>query len=425
MTATITPSKIEVDRDSGSPDQPAKSFSKLGLAILGYMVSVTLIITLLPFQFSWPSHWRLLLTGTPLDIVANVLLFAPLGFLYRLGTRHHAEHSTFRILWLGAVISSAIESAQLFEVERYTSVIDIGTNALGAWLGALLSDRLSSRMRDGDALVGKLSLELPLMGLVYLIVPLLWLNALASGADDGHAALSLLIAVFGASILGGLQRHHFGPDRGVLGRKTAALAALWYWGGTFPIIARFPAVLLGGGLLVWALAYHRGTYAPHKVVRERRYEVQVLMAAVPAYAVYLVLLGAGPLLDGVGPWQVGVGFPGVASEWTKLEILRMLEMVAAFTLLGYLIAEYRGRSLHRFVDAAPRLAGWLAAGCLTIEGLRGFHLGHGASMSRAVVLLSAGLYGGWLYYLQRRHVLTLLRANDQAGVLDPAPSRAA
>ena len=372
------------------------------------MVGVTVIITLLPFRFAWPHAWRVLLTGNVVDVVANILMFVPLGFLYRLGTRHHRRHTALRVLWIGAIVSSAIESAQLFELERFTSPLDVATNALGAWLGALASDRAAYRLREGDAIVGRLSLELPLMGLVYLMVPLLWLNALAAGGDQVHAGLSVLVAVFGASILGGLQRCHFGPDRGVRPRSTGVATCLWYAAGAFPLLPQAPWVVAAGGVAAGALAWVRGAVGAEGHVRERRYEVAVLMSAVPAYATYLAVLGGWPVVEAAGPWSAGLGFPGVAAEWTKLEILRLLELVAAFTLLGYMVAEYRGRVIAGFKQAFPRLFLWSVAVSLAIEGLRGFHAGHGASGARAAVLLSASLYGGWLYYLQRSHVMQLL-----------------
>jgi glycopeptide antibiotics resistance protein len=389
----------------------AKSFSQLGLAILAYMLGVTLIITLLPFQFQRPEHWRIMMTGDAVDIVANVLMFVPLGFLYRLGTRHHARHTTMRVLWIGAIVSSAIESAQLFEIERYTSPLDIATNALGAWLGALAADRLGTRLREGDAMIGRFSLELPLMGLVYLIIPLLWLNALSAGGDLFHASLSVLLAVFGASILGGLQRSHFGPDRRVSAHTTAAATMVWYAAGTFPLLPRVPAIVAIGALVAGLLSWRRGSVGYPGEGVERRYEVPVLRSAVPAYVAYLAILGASPLLGGIGTWSAGLGFPGVATEWTKVEILRLLELVAAFTLLGYMMAEFRGRVIERYREAFPRLAAWSGVACLTIELARGFDAQHGASAARALLLLAASLYGGWLYYLQRAHIRHLLSAD--------------
>lgn len=396
---TVAALPADLDRETGT---------RLGVALLAYMLGVTLIITLLPFQFDWPSRWRVMFTGGPIDIVANILLFVPLGFLYRLARRESFRHSTLTVLWIGALLSMGIELVQLFERERYTSVLDVGTNALGAWLGAWAFDRLAPRTRVDGALIGRLSLELPLMGLMYLMVPLLWLNALASGGDVERGVLSLLLGVFGASLLGGIQRRHFGPVRQMSARATAGGAALWFLAGTFPSLPTRPVLLLGGAALVGALAWWQGTRPFTLLPSNRRFEVPLLMSAAPAYAAYLTLVNLAPLLQGVGAWSIGLGFPGVASSWTKVEILRFLEQVAAFTLLGYMTAEFRGRSVESYRRAVPRLARWATAAVLVGEGLRGLHAGHGASYARGAVLLSAVLYGGWLYYLQRSHVMQLL-----------------
>ena len=41
------------------------------------------------------------------------------------------------------------------------------------------------------------------------------------------------------------------------------------------------------------------------------------------------------------------------------------------------------------------------------ELVRGWHAGHGASAARALVIAMATVYGGWLYFLQRDHVVRL------------------
>ena len=51
--------------------------------------------------------------------------------------------------------------------------MDVVTNGFGAWLGALLFKLLEKIF----------ALELPLMNLVYLLIPLLWLNGLSLGGE--------------------------------------------------------------------------------------------------------------------------------------------------------------------------------------------------------------------------------------------------
>jgi glycopeptide antibiotics resistance protein len=400
---------------SSSPHRPSPepvSHARIGLALLAYLLGVTLIITLLPFQFDRPTEWRIMLTGTPVDVAANVLLFVPLGFLFRLASVHHGKHAAMRVLGGGMLLSMAIECAQLFEIERYSSPIDVVTNAFGAWLGAVACDRASRHVSFDHAVVGRLSLELPLMGLVYLTVPLLWLNALASGPDVEHAGLSLLIAAFGAAIVGGLQRHHFRPVHGVGAARVSATFVVWFLAGTFPLLPTRPAWVLTGATVGALLVWRKGRATSNQ--EQRRYEIPVLRSAVPSYGTFLLLLAATPLIGGVGLWEMGIGFPGVATEWTKIEILRLLELVAAFTLAGYMVAEYRGRVDTTLLASLGRVTLASVVAALLTEFVRGFHAGHGASLSRGVLLISAGAYGGWLYNLQREHIMRLLAASRPA-----------
>jgi hypothetical protein len=369
------------------------------------MLAITLIITLLPFQFEWPRAWRLAFFGEPLDIAANVLLFVPLGFLYRLTQPPARRRSTAVVFTVAALASGAIEVAQLFEPTRTASVFDVAANAAGAWLGALAFDRIARAARVDGRLVGWLALELPLMGLVYLLVPLLWISSLASQGAPARVVMTALLGVFGAILLGGMQRHYFGPARASTAPQTAAFAALWFVAGAFPLLAWRPfelaAAALGVALLCAWQGRARGTAAGN-----RRFEVPLLKAGAPAYAAYLALTTIAPLIDSFGSWTFAAAFPEAASH--QVEILRLIELGAAHTLVGYMVAEVCGRELPEYAGALARLLAWALALTAFGEVLRGYQIGHGASGLRAVLLVGATFYGGWLYYLQRAHIVRLL-----------------
>jgi VanZ like protein len=81
---------------------------------------------------------RDLLTMGPLGIVANLLIFAPLGFFAPM--RFAALASVPRILALGAGCSILVEVAQyVLRLDRVSSVDDVLLNAAGAVLAALAS----------------------------------------------------------------------------------------------------------------------------------------------------------------------------------------------------------------------------------------------------------------------------------------------
>ena len=110
----------------------------LSYALLMYMVGIVLLITLIPFQFHIPqqisSIWEIYLN----DSITNIFLFLPLGFLFQLSRRNHNDTLCVGALGFGLLVSVVIEITQVFLLWRYTSAIDVVTNGLGAWVGALM-----------------------------------------------------------------------------------------------------------------------------------------------------------------------------------------------------------------------------------------------------------------------------------------------
>jgi glycopeptide antibiotics resistance protein len=416
----VTAVPISVSRPSDQPNRslrptptnassvgPGVTGVRLARALLFYLLAITLVITLLPFRFAWPEQARIALIAPPADLISNVLMFVPLGFLYRL-SRSTDRVSPGRVLLLGLLASAAIECAQILEVDRYPSPWDVLTNGIGAWAGALIHQRIERRLAVDARLVGRLSLELPLMGLVYLLVPLLWINALAAGSDGSRVVLTMAISVFGASLLAAAQRYHFGPVRRVPVRATAAAAVAWFAVGAFPAIPRHPVALVLAGVIAGAIVLVRGRGEADMRPINRRFEVPTLRATAPIYLGYLCLLPLVALGGSAGSWHFTIGVGGLTSDWSPIEILRLLERLAAFTLLGYLIAEFRGRFDRGYASTVPRVLLWGALVGAITEGLWGFRAGSSASLVVLALALIASLYGGWLYHLQRDHVRALL-----------------
>jgi hypothetical protein len=90
-----------------------------------------------------------------------------------------------------------------------------------------------------------------------------------------------------------------------------------------------------------------------------------------------------------------------------VDVYRALEHIAAFTLVGYVIAEVRGRAERPYREMVPQIALWGAGLALLLEVARGFHPMYGASALLWMVTSLAALFGGWMYYLQRDHVRAL------------------
>lgn len=382
---------------------PEPTRARLSRVLLLYYVGVVLVITLAPFRFEVPRQVTVFYVGGGFDMVANVLLFVPLGFLYPLTRPHRGLPLVARAALLGLLLSAAIEAAQLFERGRYASLVDLGTNAAGALAGALLQWAVARRIRLNARVVGRLALELPLMGLVYLLVPLLWLGSLAAREQALRLAPLLLLGLFGARVLAALQRNRFGPA-GVLGVRGVAVAAGgWMALGVFPALAFHPAAAALLVATVAAVAAHEAR-RPGEEAADRRFEARTLRRAAPAFAAYLLAMVLAPLAAGASGWTGWLGFAGRAASLSTSEQLHLLESVAALTVLGYLLAEARSRRELPYRALAPRLAAECGLAAAAIEGVRGFQPAWGASLAQLLLLVGAGLLGGWIFHLQREHV---------------------
>jgi len=70
------------------------------------------------------------------DVVQNILLFAPFGFLGVLSLGRPGRSATLTIVILGALLSAGVEILQLFTLDRTTSATDLVTNSIGTTLGS-------------------------------------------------------------------------------------------------------------------------------------------------------------------------------------------------------------------------------------------------------------------------------------------------
>jgi glycopeptide antibiotics resistance protein len=375
--------------------------ARLAAALLGYITLVIVLVTLNPFYFALPERPRISAYVKPDDVVANVLLFLPVGFLYRLtgGRRRGA-------LLLGAAISAAVEAAQLFVPVRVTSAVDIVMNTLGAGVGAVLYDLLAARVALTPRVVGRLALEIPLMSLIYLLVPLLWANALTLDDAPGRWALAALVGASGAMVIGDIYRQWRGPAGLRAAARVGLAAGGWFLVGAGPILlARaLPAFAMAAGVAVLAAALAALPWRSP----DRRFERTTLSRFLPIFALYLALSALWPPLRPLVPWHGTIGLADRLQSKSVTAILPLIEYLAAFTVLGYLAAEWRSRSEITLARDLPRLLLVAAASALALEFFAGFQAGLGASLARALLVIGGALLGGTIYHLQRDHVRSLL-----------------
>ena len=402
----LVPDGAEVPLPEQAPQQDTGA--RLAAGLLAYMTAITAVVTLLPFQFAVPTQPRVQLLGPLVDFLANIALFVPLGFLYAVA-RKEAAIQPVRVFFVAMLASASIELVQLFEVSRYASVSDVVANAGGAYIGAIGQIRLSRRIAMDARTVGRLSLELPVMGLVYLLIPLLWVDGIAGASTSTSVWPLLALGLFGGSLLASAQRHHFGPNRLLSRELMVGAACVWFLIGAFPGLAPRASIVLFVmlaivGVFVWIRSEDKSSARSIN----RRFESKALAEAAPFYAAYLLLLVAPVATSGSTGWNGDLGFGATSGIWDTKAVLHVVEIVAAFTLLGYMLAEFRGRREARFRAGARYIAVCAAGAAAVTEVLEGFRPDGGASVMRLVLVVFAALYGSWLYHLQRAHVRRLL-----------------
>jgi glycopeptide antibiotics resistance protein len=373
--------------------------TRLSAALLGYNVLFILLLTLNPFYLTLPTRLNFALQSGRGDLISNILLFLPLGFFYRLTTRRGGA------FLLGALISFTIEAIQFFIPARTPAVGDILSNTLGSGLGALVCDFISVRINVTSGMLGRLRLETPLMGVIYLLVPLLWADTLMLDHSSDRWMLSLLIGLCGAIVFSEIFRHWWQTVNYQIGLYAALAAGIWFLIGAGPALrGPFPVFAIGLAVMLVTIAL---TAIPQSS-KERRFERATLKRIFPIFGVYLILVVLWPPLRPLTTWHAALGFTDRITETSMQVLYPRIEYLVAFTVLGYLLAEWRGRSEIPLLQDLPRLFLYSSGIALTIETLVGFQSGPGASLIRAAMVIVSALFGGMIYFLLRAHIRFLL-----------------
>lgn len=379
------------------PTDPTATGSRLGRLLLGYLLAVVGVIVLSPFQFAvpatWTAEWAVLEPGWQAEILLNVMLFLPLGFV---GRRLPGWGGGRPAWWavVGGGLSLVGESAQLFLAGRYPTATDVLANAIGAVLGAWLSDRVVEGMGGGEVGVRRLLLDVPLIGIAYLLMPVLWLDALAMPGSGAGAWLQLPLAAAGGMALAGAARTAEATSRSVRQGLLVIVSGWWLVAaaGTWRSAPRIVPLGLGVALLAALMVdplWHRWRR------RERRLEPAVSAAVL--FLLLVHLLAGGSAVDML-PF-------GDGGAMDRVTLLRWLQSVSLCTVIGYLVAEWRGRR-----EAPLALAAGLSAG---VGAALGVVLG-GGEWLRWGPAAGAAAVGATLYHLHRDHVVALRRGAERA-----------
>jgi len=127
-------------------------------ALIGTLVYTILLVILLVAPLSAPHVHRgyLMEFRLPIgrrliaDVAVNIAIFAPLGWgLHRSARRLDLGPSTRFLVVVGsaAAFSLAMETVQYWLPGRYSSIVDVAVNTVGAAVGAWTEARMGNRLR--------------------------------------------------------------------------------------------------------------------------------------------------------------------------------------------------------------------------------------------------------------------------------------
>ena len=97
----------------------------LSYALLIYICIIVILITLIPFTFRKPEEIHITWSTNFSDFITNIILFLPIGFLFRLNRRRNKDRFCLQALGFGILLSLGIEFSQLFVPGRFAQVIDV------------------------------------------------------------------------------------------------------------------------------------------------------------------------------------------------------------------------------------------------------------------------------------------------------------
>ncbi len=389
--------------------------ARLSRAILGYLALMILIVTLAPFRFEATRVHGFVPVTNARDVVLNIVLFLPVGFTYQLGLGRGAPAAWVRASVLGGALSLGIEAAQLFAPGRFPAITDVATNTLGAALGALLAAHLRATT-DGRMAVRAMALDLPLIGLTYLLVPILLLSGLSF--SQGESSLLMLPAATAAWIIASVHAEHRAgeADAPDTTRPFPTMTAAIVLGiGLLPAVPAAPEAGPACAIVFAAFVRLRRA-APAWLTQERiaagspvrRFEAATLRVAVAPLIAFVVLHALWPLDAAAAPWRGTLALlpPGIDAD--ERAIFKVMAYVSAFTAIGYAVAEHSGRALAQPRQLVVRATAWGAALALPLELLRGARAGSITSGPILVLCVGAAGFGAWLFVLTLRNIRALL-----------------
>jgi len=270
---------------------------------------------------------------------------------------------------------------------------------MGTWLGAMGFVFLMGRLKEGSS-VRRFALELPLMNLVYLLIPLMWLNGLSAGGEVARLWLMLLLGLLGCGVLASIYIHRFKDGGNLTPNKLSLFALSWFVVDSLPALANFPIEITSIGIIIAIFVQIPARFYLPRKRDEKRFELSTLKVLLPLYLIYLILVAVWPTTQPFHDWQLKTNFQELSFNGRVVFTFRFIELIAAFTLFGYMIAEMRGRKKESLTTILA-LIFFITLSCsVIIEMTTGYPPLLASNLLEILFMTGSGVYGAMIYRLQ-------------------------
>ena len=373
--------------------------SLLNSALLSYVIFIMLFITFFPFDYHWPVSFSVNTFWKVQESLQNIFLFVPFGYLLASLLNGSFRRTVILAFIGGFSLSLFIEINQIFIVDRYSSPIDLANNSLGAVAGALffIALRRAGSLKE----YGGRLLDIPLMNLVLMLIPLLWLNAVSSGHDVRRLWLAFLLAFIALYIMVAIYLY---GGRGIYSLKRSHLVrvyTVWYAISFLPELLYFPGRVLAFYLLQMIFMWLLLRRSARGERREQRYELPTLKTVTPLFLVYLLLVALWPLRGMQGQFDFEVLGALFRRDTSLAFIFSQIEYFAAFALAGFMAAQILNR--HDF--KAWKHFTLILVMAILMELPRGFHNLHSANLTHIFLAVFNGTFVALIYFLNLTNYL--------------------
>jgi len=368
----------------------------LGAALLFYIVVVTLLFTLAPYNYSFIRinslnnffEWQLQ------DSIMNIILFVPTGFLLFpiLPERHKYIYAAL----FGFLFSSFIELNQIFIPTRSPGFNDIVTNSTGALLGCMVHQFVKRYIRMRSETL--LHFGIPLMNIIFMMIPLLWLSSFASGYDVNRLWLLLLLGIIGTILVSEIYIYRISHKSFIYGVFFSFLLSSWYLIGVFPALIKYPKRIVFFLIIINIFAFIRMKYGSG-INNDKRFELKTLNKIIVLFILYILLLSQWPLSLPESSFKFSWLTDYKLQRYYIFSIYRYVEYFTAFAMVGYLLSEYINRSSNQ-LHKSWRVLKWLFILTILLEIPRGFHPGYNATLENIIVSFAWGIFGAGIYLMQ-------------------------